>query len=314
MSDLGNSNWSETDASNNATPPNGWPEGMNPSDVNDAARANMGALKRWWNRANATATTGGTSTAYTLTYTVAAAAYYSGEEFSFVVNATCGATPTLNVNALGAANLRKFSAGAYTNLAAGDILTNQVVRVRYNSSVPSFDLVTLPAFITQTQADNSTNVATTAYVDRVAVQQVQFVQSSTLASGTTATPFDNTIPQNTEGDQFMSLAITPKSATSKLLITVNVFFSASNAVDATVALFQDSTANALAAIGINASVNQSRTVSMHYEMVSGTTSATTFKVRVGGDGVVTIYFNGVAASQRYGGVANSSITIVEVGV
>jgi len=53
MADISDgANWSETDAANNRLSPNGWPEGMMPSGVNDAARADKGALKRFWNRAN----------------------------------------------------------------------------------------------------------------------------------------------------------------------------------------------------------------------------------------------------------------------
>ena len=66
MSDIPSTDWSETDASNNASPPNGWPEGMNPSDVNNTARADRGALKRWYSWSTP-ATTGGTTTAYTTT-------------------------------------------------------------------------------------------------------------------------------------------------------------------------------------------------------------------------------------------------------
>lgn len=160
MSDFGSTNWSETDASNNAAVPNGWPEGMNPSDVNNAARANMGAEKRFWNRTNSVKTTAGTTTAYTLTYDVAAASYYDGEEFSFVVNATCGAAPTLNINGLGGRNLRKFTAGAFANLAAGDILANQPIRVRYNLAATTFDIVgTANDFLTSTLTNKTINVA-----------------------------------------------------------------------------------------------------------------------------------------------------------
>lgn len=143
MSDLGNNtNWSETDADNDEAVPNGWPEGMSPSGVNNSARANMGALKRFWNRNNSTKTTAGSSTAYTLTYDVAAASYYDGEEFSFIFDETCGADPTLNINSLGARNLRKLSAGAWVNLAAGDIIALQPVRVRYNLADTTFDVLT----------------------------------------------------------------------------------------------------------------------------------------------------------------------------
>src|SRR4051812_19341231 len=38
--------WSPVDAANNAAPPAGWPENMQPSAVNDCARAMMGAIRR----------------------------------------------------------------------------------------------------------------------------------------------------------------------------------------------------------------------------------------------------------------------------
>jgi hypothetical protein len=141
MSDLGHANWNEADASNNAAPPNGLPIGANPSDVGKSTRANMGGIKRFWDRHNAVKTTdvAGTSTAYTLTYAQAATAYYSGEEFSFVVDKTCGAAPTLNINALGAYAFRKFVGGAFINLAAGDIVATQPVRVRFSGA--TFDML-----------------------------------------------------------------------------------------------------------------------------------------------------------------------------
>lgn len=44
MSDV--KNWSTVAANNNASPPNGWPENMAPSAVNNSARENMAAIKR----------------------------------------------------------------------------------------------------------------------------------------------------------------------------------------------------------------------------------------------------------------------------
>lgn len=56
------------------------------------------------------------------------------------------------------------------------------------------------------------------------LQQVHAVTSA-VATGTTAMVADDTIPQNTEGNEAITLAITPTSASSKLLITANVFHS-----------------------------------------------------------------------------------------
>lgn len=40
--------WSTTASNNNSTPPDGFPEGMTPSSVNDSARELMAAIRRWY--------------------------------------------------------------------------------------------------------------------------------------------------------------------------------------------------------------------------------------------------------------------------
>lgn len=166
---------------------------------------------------------------------------------------------------------------------------------------------------TQSQANNSTRLSTTAYVDRVAVQQVAKTVTGAVATGTTTTPADDTIPQNTEGDQYMTQAITPKSATSTLRI--DVVFNGSSSVagtnTSTLALFQDTTANALAAVNFAHGQFANYQMNMTYFMTSGTTSSTTFKVRVGCNAAGTTTFNGYNGGRYYGGVYASSITITE---
>jgi hypothetical protein len=49
----------------------------------------------------------------------------------------------------------------------------------------------------------------------------------------------------------------------------------------------------------------------HY-MAAGTTSATTFKVRIGAVTSGTITFNGIGSARKLGGVLASSITITEI--
>jgi hypothetical protein len=146
------------------------------------------------------------------------------------------------------------------------------------------------------------------------VLQVKNLQTGAVATGTTVIPFDDTIPQITEGTQFMSLAITPISATSKLLICVVATASSSLALQwMTSALFQDSTANALAANSAFTTTGTafSPCVFNHF-MTSGTTSSTTFTVRSGSPDAGTTTFNGQSADNRLGGVLASSITITEI--
>lgn len=147
------------------------------------------------------------------------------------------------------------------------------------------------------------------------VQIVNF-QTGALATSTTEIPSDDTIPQITEGSERMTLAITPVNAANKLKIDV-IFCAKSDIAEfCTVALFQDSTVNALAAAQISlsdAGAGIPATPFTHY-MTAGTASTTTFRVRAGGSvgGGGTITFNGNAAVRRLGGVMASSITITEI--
>ena len=146
------------------------------------------------------------------------------------------------------------------------------------------------------------------------VVQVVTTQTGEVATGTTTVPLDDTIPQNTEGTEFMTLAITPTSATSKLKI--DVVFIGCYSADAVLALmlFQDSTANALACNYIWSGGGNTRNTPMYlsHTMTAGTTSATTFKIRAGGDNAGTLSFNGRNGSRQYGGTLASSISITEI--
>ena len=147
------------------------------------------------------------------------------------------------------------------------------------------------------------------------VQRVN-VQTGAVSTGTTTSPEDDTIPQNTEGNEFMTLAITPTNASNILYIdTVAVFsHSDTSSSDMVVALFQDSTAGALASIscGRQLTTNIAKTWGFTHKMTAGTTSSTTFKIRIGADCAGTTTFNGVSGSRKHGGVMASSITITEI--
>lgn len=145
------------------------------------------------------------------------------------------------------------------------------------------------------------------------VVQVVHTSDSAVATGSTTVPNDDTIPQNTEGDEYMTLSITPKDTTNRLLIEAELQLASSAAVMAIAALFQDSTADALAAgmTAVTTADDPFRMIIRH-EMAAGTTSSTTFKVRVGPDSAATITFNGISGSRKFGGVSASSMRITEV--
>ena len=141
------------------------------------------------------------------------------------------------------------------------------------------------------------------------------VQTQALVTGTTTGPYlDDTIPQNSEGDQVLSLAFTPLSATNKLEISIKI----NVGVDGGTlmgALFQDTTANALAScLNYVPTANTIYSMGFDHTMVAGTTSSTTFKVRVGTQISHTISLNGVSGGRLHGGSCVTSMIIKEIKV
>jgi hypothetical protein len=147
------------------------------------------------------------------------------------------------------------------------------------------------------------------------VQQV-YTQTGATITGTTTMPADDTLPQVTEGNEVMTLAITPTHASNILEITVvSMTTRSGDAHNITIALFNTNyhSTNAMAtAFYTGAGGQHVNHSSFKARMTAGTTSASTFKVRAGATGAGTMTFNGNAGGRLHAGVMASSITITEI--
>lgn len=132
------SQWSTSASSNNAAPPNGWPEGMARSAVNDSARENMAALASWYQDTNGSLVTAGTSSAYTLTTNTVHAALADQSMLAFRLHVANAASPTLNVDSLGAKALVNTTG---TELETGAVATDQIIIVVYNATDDVYNMV-----------------------------------------------------------------------------------------------------------------------------------------------------------------------------
>jgi hypothetical protein len=134
-----NTNWFETDASNNKSPPAGWPEGQMPSTVNDCARANMGALKRFWDRVNPVQVVTPASGLWTFTTGNAAypTAYMDGEIYTFRAGAVSATGDNFQVNALGAKPIYRSVHGNVVTIGVEDIAGNAAPVLIYNELLNS---------------------------------------------------------------------------------------------------------------------------------------------------------------------------------
>lgn len=189
--------------------------------------------------------------------------------------------------------------------------TNGMVLIGSNGADPVAATLTAGSGITVTNGAGSISIASSA-TNRV----VQTVYNNTTARATSsnAFPFDDTIPQIGEGAEILTCSITPTNASNVLLIifTGNCSFASSSAF--TVALFQDSTANALSANPVTNGAPNSPQVVLQHRMVAGTTSSTTFKIRMGGVGAAWTVNDGSLGTRVYGGVSSTTLTITEYSV
>jgi hypothetical protein len=184
------------------------------------------------------------------------------------------------------------------------------------------NITTAPGDVATFRSEGSGNWRCVAYARATGqslagskIAQVVNTETGAVATGTTTMSVADAIPTNSQGDQYMSLAITPVNASSTLLIDVvmNLSSSFSSAVHLIAALFQDATVNALtAAAAVALGSGDIVQIVFRHKMTAGTVSSTTFKVRAGAVAAGTTTFNGELGSRVLGGVLASSITITEV--
>jgi hypothetical protein len=152
------------------------------------------------------------------------------------------------------------------------------------------------------------------------VIQVQYNQISAFAVGppVSGIALDDSIPQSGEGGEFITLAITPTSATNKLIIEHSGHYGAGNInCLMVVALFQDNITNALASVthSFGGTPNYGiAPMTLAHHMAAGTTVSTTFKIRAGTNTGDAVTINGVvdASGRGLGGVASTWLRITEV--
>lgn len=136
--------------------------------------------------------------------------------------------------------------------------------------------------------------------------------SSTLSSTVnvnSAIPTDGSKPKSSEGVEVITCSVTPTNASNKLVIEFSTQSGAGTGnIGLVAALFQDSTADALVAAYENPSSTSGPIMRLRYIMTAGTTSAITFKIRMGASsGSHTVNYDFFGGQQ-------TSLTITEYKV
>jgi hypothetical protein len=137
-------------------------------------------------------TTGGTSTAYTLTPSPALSVLVAGQRFNVKFNATAGTTPTLAISGLAAKSLRYYDAtGAKQDVTSTQVVANLTSDVIYDGT----DYVVLNAAGAVNQAATNasyvTGTATNEYLTP-AVARARNLVAGTAVASTSGTSIDFT--------------------------------------------------------------------------------------------------------------------------
>lgn len=143
------------------------------------------------------------------------------------------------------------------------------------------------------------------------IVQVESTTYNANGSTTTVIDFDDSIPPNTQGEEFMAQAITPKNALNNLEIEAHAFGTTSGTQVTLMALFQDSITNALNASEGFSSTDAGQTVYLKHPMVASAVASTTFKIRIGPSGAATYYFNSRSSGRLLGDIPKSMISVTE---
>lgn len=234
MSDV--QTWNVAAASNNSAAPNGFPEGMPPSGVNDAAREVMAAVARYRSDTDGVNTSSGTNT-ITLAASRTMTAYAQGDLYTFKAGGTNTGATTLNVDSLGAKDVQ-FNGAALTG---GEIVSGLMYTVVYDgtqfqllnaSSFPSIDITTLE--VTNIKAKDGTAAATIAdSTGKITVSTELAVDNINISENTISST-------NTNGN----IELAP-NGTGSVSVNKNTIISVADNTNAALRVTQTGTGNAI---------------------------------------------------------------------
>lgn len=151
------SEWSTTAASNNSASPNGAPEGMAPSGVNDVIRENMAASAKVYKDQQGGLVTTGSANTYLLTTNNVHTTLADIGLTVVRINATNTGASTLNIDSLGAKSLEANSIAVYP----GMLQANSLYAVAYNSTNDTFDIMGIsngPVLLSSQTASASSSI------------------------------------------------------------------------------------------------------------------------------------------------------------
>lgn len=123
-------------------------------------------------------------------------------------------------------------------------------------------------------------------------------------------PVDDTIPLVSEGEEILSITITPKYPTSKIRAYFSCFGATSVNGYYSGAIFAGSTC--LKAGAVSSIATSITDLQLCTENLAGDITPITYSVRVGTSGAGVLRLNGTSAARLFGGVAKATFVVEEI--
>src|SRR5688572_4808085 len=200
-----------------------------------------------------------------------------------------------------------------TTITAGSISASAISTITLNAASASISSIVLASINANSISASIGEFSFVSIGGHGTIAQTVRDTDATYVTASTSLPVDNSIPQITEGDEVLSVAITPVNASSTLEITAVVNIGASTTMNVGIALFVDATAGALHATSqrVEGAVSMS-SVPLRHTVSAASTTARTYRIRIGPDAGGSAHLNGDGGGRQFGGVAVSSLTVKEI--
>lgn len=225
-------------------------------------------------------------------------------------------------NALSGANVAPINEAAVQTCASGTSGGSSAQTYYCSTSAVTAKSIRIVGYVEVQEATAGTWATGPTYVQLFGpgikkagdVVQERFVSTGAVATGSTPIATADAVPQITDGDQYMSLSITPSSAANVIQVESNGYFAANaNSLTVVAALFQGAGPGA-SSTGFQYTGVANAVFGIHVGPVSllpNSTSSVTYSLRAGAASNTTT-FNGTNGVRVLGGTLNSFIKIKEI--
>lgn len=141
-----------------------------------------------------------------------------------------------------------------------------------------------------------------------------YIESTAILNSTAIVPYDDTIPQITEGDQLLSISYTPKYADSILFVEgfTSVGVNTAGGLAVVLSLFKNAEPDSIRTVAKVVPATFITDLYLGINITVSNINPITFYIRIGGSAASGITVNGMDSNRKFGGALSSWIKVTEI--